>query len=268
MSDDYYRLRSTQIAEAVAADTPVIICLGATEQHGSHLPLGTDTYQVEELARSAIKFLDTRGIAALLGPSIPFGPRQFQCEAPVDFPGTIAISNKTMQQLLREVCAELIRHGFRRLYIVIGNAESDAPAQIAAKELSEETDAVVTTVNWMVVITELYQNQISFQTPQGHGGAGETARILAILPELVDLKASRAYHPKIPASNLDRDALPYLGGGIGRYKLPPDAFDNAFEGIVGAPAEATAEIGRQLFAVIGKWIADVIAFEEGLWTGR
>ncbi len=268
MSEDYYRLRSPQIADAIAQDRPIMVCLGATEQHGRHLPVGTDTYQVEGLARAAMKVLDQRGIPLMLGPTIPVGPRQFQSEAPIDFAGTISISNPLMQMLTKEICAELIRHGFRRVYILIGNAESDAPAQVAAKELSEETDAVVTTVNWMVVISELYRGQIAFASPQGHGGAGETARIMALLPELVDMSEARSFHPSVAASGLNGDALPYLGGGVGRFKLPAGSFGPDFDGIVGAPAEATPEIGHQLFDIIGKWIADVVTHEEAIWTAR
>lgn len=266
MSDDYYRLRSPEIATLVAADRPVMVCLGATEQHGPHLPLGTDTYQVEGLARAAIAQLRPRGVELVLGPTIPFGPRQFQAEAPVDFPGTINISNQLLYLLTKEVCAEVARHGFKRIYILIGNAESDAAAQLAAKELSEAGEAVFTTVNWMVVLSELYSGRVNFKTPQGHGGAGETARLLALFPETVDMPSARAFHPRVKASGISRDALPYLGGGVGRFKYPCGCFGEDFRGIVGDPHEGTAEIGHQLNAIIGGWIADVVAFEEEQWT--
>ena len=44
---------SPDIAAAVAANAPVIVPLGATEQHGAHLPLGTDTYQGLDMSRRA-----------------------------------------------------------------------------------------------------------------------------------------------------------------------------------------------------------------------
>jgi creatinine amidohydrolase len=87
----------------------------------------------------------------------------------------------------------------------------------------------------------------------------------ALMPELVDMNEARSFHPKVAGSSLKGDALPYLGGGIGRFKLPPGSFSEDFDGIVGAPAEATSEIGHRLFQIIGRWIADAVAHEEAIW---
>lgn len=257
----YQELTTVEVEQAIARRYPVIVSLGATEQHGGHLPLGTDTYQALDMARRAAYSLWQQGIGLVVGPAIDFGPRQFLCEAPRDYPGTINVSNHTLYLLTKEVCAELIRHGFRKVYILIGNAESDAAGQIVAKELNDETAASVITLSWMVGITEVYKTALRSGKPQGHGGEGETARMLATAPHLVRMERAKNYHHKPFASTLPGDRLPYLGGGIGRYKAPEDAFGDDFGGIVGDPEDATAETGELLYKAINDWFTKVIAFE-------
>jgi len=268
MSDEYLKLRSPQIAEAIHRDCPIMICLGAVEQHGDHLPVGTDTIQVEGLARKAKTILRDRGVDMVLGPTIAFGPRQFLCEAPHDHVGSVFLSNGLLQALIKEISLELIRHGFQRLYLLIGNAESDAPAQIAAKELCEQSDAVVTTVNWPMVSGRLNKGSAVFPSAQGHGGAGETSRMMVLQPDSVDLPRGRVFYPREYESSYEGAGLPYIGGAVGRHKLPSDSFSEEFVGIIGAPEESSVEAGTRLIETIGTWIADVVASEEAIWKGQ
>jgi creatinine amidohydrolase len=70
------------IADAVAAGAPVIVPLGATEQHGPHLPLGADTFQGIDMCRRAAAPPARAGTALVVGPAIPVGPPPFLSESP------------------------------------------------------------------------------------------------------------------------------------------------------------------------------------------
>jgi Creatinine amidohydrolase/Patatin phospholipase/Patatin-like phospholipase len=129
---------------AAKARAPVIIALGATEGHGLHLPLGTDTYQGLDMCRRAAAVLNAESIDLVVGPAIPFGPPPFLSESPRGFPGTIAVSNNTLRALTEDVCRSLIDAGFRRLYLLLANVESEYAMHIVAKELTEVTDANIT----------------------------------------------------------------------------------------------------------------------------
>jgi creatinine amidohydrolase len=109
-------MTSPDVAAAVAANAPVIIALGAMEQHGAHLPLSTDTYQGLDMCRRASALLAQEGLPLVVGPAIPFGPPPFLSESPKALPGTINISNDTLRILLQDVCLSLIGHGFRRCW--------------------------------------------------------------------------------------------------------------------------------------------------------
>lgn len=265
-------MSSPDIEEAVAAAAPVLVPLGATEQHGSALPLGTDTFQGIEVIRRVIHRLDAEGIPAVLGPAIPFGPPQFLSESPLDRPGTIAISNRLLANLLDEVCRELVRSGFRTIYLVLANAESDPAMQIAAKEVTETTPANVVTLNWLVGVQGEYRGGkiLTSDKPQGHAGEGEVARMLATRPDLVRLDRAVSWHPSFPES-LVEEKFPYLGGAIGRYRYDDGAsFAGFADGATGDPGMGTAETGEKSYDLIVDWMCKVVRSDRrsGIARGR
>ena len=258
----YDELTWPDVAAAIKAGTPVMVSTGATEQHGLHLPLGSDSMQGIEISKRVAHRLAPEGIPLVVGPVIPFGPQPFLTELPKNFPGTINISNRTLRVLLEEVCVELINMGFRTIYLLLGNAESDPAQQVVAKELSERTEAQLITLNWLVGIGSKYREAMRSTKPQNHGGEGETARMLATVPHLVRMDKARSYHPV--ASNeppIDADRLPYIGGAVGRY-TPKAATWRGFEdGIVGDPQLATAETGEKIYGFVVDWCAEIIRRE-------
>jgi creatinine amidohydrolase len=130
---------------------------------------------------------------------------------------------------------------------------------VVAKELTETTEANVVTLNWLLGIRASYKGVLRSDKPQGHGGEGETARMLATAPHLVRMGEARPYHPNLPVKpEVEGDALPYLGGAIGRYRFDGDEFAGMEDGITGDPQLATAETGERSYALIAAWIASVV----------
>ena len=156
------------IAAAVAADAPVIVPMGATEQHGGHLPLGADTMQGVDMCRRASAVLAREGVPLLVGPAIPFGPLPFLSESPKDFPGTIVVSNDTLRMLTRDVCVSLIAHGFRRIYLLLANVESEYAMHIVAKELTEGEGWRVIVENRPGGVTTIAATDVLSQPADGH----------------------------------------------------------------------------------------------------
>ncbi|KUF09895.1 creatininase family protein [Pseudoponticoccus marisrubri] len=258
-------LTSHDVAAAVAAGAHVIVPFGATEQHAGHLPLGTDTYQSVDIARRAAATLMREGVPLLVGPAVPFGPSAVQSESPIDFPGSVYVSHATLLSLTRDICHELARQGFKVIYLVCGHAESDPVLQIAAKEVSEETDASVLSVQWLIGTQPEYGTVKRAPGSQGHAGEGETARMLASAPHLVRPHKYVSYRPALPADPAAHDKMPYLGGAIGRYKYPPHVFEGFEDGLWGDPEYATAESGEAYYEIIDRWLCDVIRKERALW---
>jgi creatinine amidohydrolase len=257
----FEEMTSPEVGAAIAAKAPIFLSLGATEQHGAHLPLGSDTMQGIDISRRVVHRLQQQGKPAIVGPCIPFGPRPFLSETPRNYPGTVNVSNHLLQLLLEEVCRELIGQGFRRLYVILANAESDPPMQVVAKELSENTEANIVTLNWLVGIRPNYAKLMKATKPQGHGGEGETCRMLATAPHLVRMDQARPWHPTVWADVPYGDFLPYLGGAVGRYKMPDPFFAGFSDGITGDPQLASAEVGEKVYALVTDWICSVVDFD-------
>lgn len=159
-------------------DTVLIPC-GQTEQHGPHLPMGTDTYVAMALTQSLATRTD-----ALIAPPIWFGwaPRMQA------FPGSITLRAKTLEKLIRDYCEALSYHGFKRIYIINGHRrENIPPIEIACARARYETGA------WIAILDPSYfgmKTQVELREGNAnllsHAAGFETANMLYVAPELVD----------------------------------------------------------------------------------
>ncbi|MDE2946215.1 MAG: creatininase family protein [Chloroflexota bacterium] len=242
--------------EAALRETDVLLLpVGATEAHGPHLPLGTDSFEARENCRRAAIRLEALGCPVIIGPVIPFGTSSFH----LGFAGTISLSSQTMIRLLKEVCLSLYETGFRKFALVHGHDGNLPVMMVAAQELVDSTaDAQAMVLNWLTPLSKVYHRIQTSSKQEGHGGEGETARILVTHPELVHLEHSIKHH--VPPEDMRKIQGPEhikTGGGIfyatRRYK------DHSPYGHIGDPALATAETGDKGYDVIAEWLARVIA---------
>jgi len=242
--------------EAALKETDVLLLpVGATEAHGPHLPLGTDSFEARENCRRAAIRLEALGCPVIIGPVIPFGTSSFH----LGFAGTISLSSQTMIRLLKEVCLSLYETGFRKFALVHGHDGNLPAMMVAAQELVDSTaDAQATVLNWLTPLSKVYHRIQTSSKQEGHGGEGETARVLVTHPELVHLERSIKHH--VPPEDMRKIQGPEhikTGGGIfyatRRYK------DHSPYGHIGDPALATADTGDKGYDVIAEWLARVIA---------
>ena len=242
--------------EAALSETDVLLLpVGATEAHGAHLPLGTDSFEARENCRRAAIRLEALGCPVIIGPVIPFGTSSFH----LGFAGTISLSSQTMINLLKEVCLSLYETGFRKFALVHGHDGNLPVMMVAAQEVVDSSaDAQAMVLNWLTPLSKVYHRIQTSSKQEGHGGEGETARILVTHPELVRLERSIKHH--VPPEDMRKIQGPEhikTGGGIfyatRRYK------DHTPYGHIGDPALATAETGDKGYEVIAEWLARVIA---------
>ena len=242
--------------EAALAHTQVLLLpVGATEAHGAHLPLGTDSFEARENCRRAALRLDAMGCPVIIGPVIPFGTSSFH----LGFAGTISLSANTMISLLTEVCLNLYETGFRKFALVHGHDGNLPVMMVAAQELVDKTAAAQAIVlNWLTPLSKVYHTIQTSPKQEGHGGEGETARILVTHPELVHLERAVKHHvPPADMRKIQGAEHIKTGGGIfyatRRYK------DHTPYGHIGDPALATEATGDKGYDLIAEWLARVIA---------
>src|SRR5690606_7779377 len=180
-----------RLAEVDVALLPV----GATEQHGPHLPLDVDSWDAEELCRRvASACAEPRPIVL---PLIPYGVSYHHD----DFPGTLSISPQTLSRLVYEVGMGAARHGITKLIIVNGHGGNAATLQLAAQLINRDSH-----IFCCVDSGETSDHDIAklVSTPADmHAGEIETSTTLATRPELVDLSHAERCVPEFSTQYLD-----------------------------------------------------------------
>ena len=114
-----------------ATNALVVLPVGATEQHGPHLPLGTDFLIVEHITRAAAQEA-RRSIDVLVAPTLPFGSSHHH----LPFGGTISLSTERYYGALIDMTESLIESGFRRVFILNGHGGNHEIIQLVARDLS------------------------------------------------------------------------------------------------------------------------------------
>lgn len=115
----------------------VFLPCGATEQHGPHLPLGTDALLSTAIAADA-----ARQVGGIVAPALAYGYKsQPKCGGGQHFCGTTSLDGATLIALVQDAVREFARHGVRRLVLVLGHYENQwfvaEGIQLALRELGQ-----------------------------------------------------------------------------------------------------------------------------------
>lgn len=239
-----------------------IVPVGAIEQHGFHLPLGTDTFIAQEMACRACAELARRGCCAVVGPTVPYGVHP---EA-THYPGSLQLKPMTLVLLLKEICAALQQMGFRHIALLMGHDGNIPAMQVALQELQIERDLDVMCVNWLLPHQGDQRRILPLDFADGHGGARETSRALAAFPDLVHLDRAVSYIPTFPPKPVPCSSEPLLGGAVYRpiQALSMDYWPDRYPGQDGDPSFATSQAGDALYDALAVWLADLLIQEYNL----
>ncbi len=185
-----------EVEQALTHTDAIIIPLGSIEQHGRHLPLGTDMYEAVETAKLIAQKADV-----LVAPVVTAGLSPHH----MGFPGTITLSPETFEAVVFETAQSLIRHGFRKILIFNGHGGNNVSVANIIQKINQTTRAAA---------FDLGRIEIARQEPlyppipwDVHAGVEETSMMLYLAGSLVDM--SKAVNPKlsIPPDVAQMDAL-------------------------------------------------------------
>jgi creatinine amidohydrolase len=210
--------------------------------------------EAREICRRVAIKLNTAGCPVVIGPVIPFGTSSFH----MGFPGTVSLSSGTLIALLKEVCLSLYKTGFRKFAMVHGHDGSLPSMMVAAQDIVDVTsDAQVQVLNWLTPLSKVYHTIQTSKKGEGHGGEGETSRILATHPELVHPERGTPHHldPKVMAKIQGPEHIK-TGGGI--FYATRSYKDHTPYGHIGDPTLATTHTGERGYEVIVDWISTVV----------
>lgn len=177
------------VADAVRAGaTTVILPLGATEQHGPHLPLGTDTIRATALADRLAERLP----GSLVAPPLPFGCSDEHS----GFPGLLGLEVETLARVILDLARRLTGWGVRRLVLLSAHGGNGEALDLALTLLRQELpDLEVKTNDHLETIAQTVlevarRDGIPMNALGLHAGEGETSEMLHLRPDLVRLDDS------------------------------------------------------------------------------
>lgn len=223
-----------------------ILPVGAIEQHGPHLPLDTDSFDAEYLARQVAAACSKP--RPLVMPLIPYGVSYHHD----GFKGTISINNDTLSNLVYEIGMSLAQNGIKKIVIINGHGGNGPSLNFAAQMINRDAGIFVSVDSGETSDVDIY-NMV--ETPNDvHAGEFETSTALAIRPELVKLSLGKKSVPKFSSRYLNFTSQ----RGISWYAYTKRISEN---GIMGDPTRASAEKGRKMWQIM---VAHLVAFIEEL----
>jgi creatinine amidohydrolase len=199
---------------------------GALEQHGPHLPLGTDTMTAAEVARRLASRLD-----AVLIPPVHYGDTWNNA----GYPGTVSLSPATVTAIAVDVGRALVRSGARGLVIVNGDWGNRQPLASAVHLLNAEgvLPAIVLDYPGMDEAIALLRESRAAAPGLNHAEEIETSIMLALAPETVHVDRYVSSYPSFPSD-------------FGTRPMQLHPFSES--GVFGDPSPATAAKGEAILA--------------------
>ncbi len=170
------------VAEGV---TTVILPLGATEQHGPHLPLGTDTIRAAALAEQLAAALPR----TLVAPALPVGCSDEHS----GFAGLLGLEHETLAGVIADCARRMAGWGVRRLVLLSAHGGNGQALDLAAARLAAELPALrVVVLGGSAVLSDAIltvaaADGVPAEAVGLHAGEGETSEMLALRPDLVHL---------------------------------------------------------------------------------
>ena len=237
----------------LSRDTPLVFPVAALEQHGSHLPLITDTLLIGEIVRRAGERLTGQVVFA---PVLWLGNSDHH----LDFSGTSSAGPRTYLSIINDLAENFLRHGFKRIVFLNGHGGNDGPLKQATFEVRQRYRAR----DGLLLLAATYWNQADAaglsklgmrQTQMGHACEWETSMVLSIAPHLVG-----DYRRVKPTEQ---------GGSFAFGTRAWVTQDRSKAGHIGQPHAATAEKGAALLQLftdgVVRLLSRVVAWDGKSW---
>lgn len=239
----------TAVADLDPERTAVFLLSGPLEQHGPHLPLGSDLFQARLVRDRIVRRVRRAGWNVLLAPTLPYTTAVLSRS----YPGSVSVRRAHAVDFFADVLNSFAGNGLRRIVVV--SQHLDPPHVTAWQEACEraaaETGARAVEGYERFILDDLAAGVYpALLGPGGegdsHAGLFETSVMLAARPALVDRERAAGLEP-VPL-DFERDLrsardFRELGNG---------------QGYTGEPARADAALGRRLAARYARAYGDLV----------
>jgi creatinine amidohydrolase/Fe(II)-dependent formamide hydrolase-like protein len=243
---DRYLLAELTWPEAEARFKQVDVALlpvGAIEQHGPHLPLDTDSYDADYLARRVAEGCSTP--RPLVLPLLPYGVSYHHQE----FSGTLSVSPETVARIVHEIGMSAARCGVTKLVIVNGHGGNGPALHLAAQMINR--DAHIFTCVDTGETSDHDVHELLGAKNDVHAGEIETSTTLAIRPSLVKMSQAPRAVPRFSNSYLDFTSK----RGVGWYAYTEKISQT---GVMGDATKATVAKGEKIWELMTGRLVELV----------
>lgn len=249
-ADTWWTRPYAEIVDAAGQNGSVMVVpVGSVEQHGHHLPVGTDTILVNTIGATAIERLED--VPALMTPPVWSGYSPHHRS----LGGTLSLEFETLLHVIEQVAATGLENGFDAILLLNGHGGNTPLIDGATSTIGVDHPEVEALGTTYFALADSFVDEIRESEPGGmaHGGEFETSLMLHFHPDLV--KTDR-----LEGEYLDE---PYVDGHDDMFASGPLAVYREFEaysssGAIGDPTLATAEKGRQLADRLAEKLASIL----------
>jgi creatinine amidohydrolase len=224
-----------------------ILVAASVEQHGPHLPTGTDTIIGYALAQGVARKLGNALVAPVLRPGLS--------RHHMDFPGTMTLRLKTFVKVIEEYCASLQHHGFKYVILFVSHGGNSDVLKAVTPSIAKKCAPALQILYVYPVEKNLASLQdyldkkgISRERAGVHAGFSETSMMLALRPDLVAMEKTGPglvekgfYKPE----NLEKSKMESFVHGVK---------SQSGNGILGDPTGSDSDAGK---AILDRKIRDI-----------
>ena len=218
----------------------VILPIAAVEQHGPHMPTGTDNFLCTGLAEALEQSMPDK---VLLAPTQWLGASAHHLRIGATLDSSLEVYIETLMGMARSV----LNDGFRRILLLNGHGGNIDPMRVALRRIQNEyVDRLLTAACYWDVADELIKQSLDGAHKfVGHACEFETSMLMHLRPELVKLE-------------LVKDAGELITDNLGGVYISRDLRQRTAEGCTGRPDLASAEKGRMLFAGVLEALVETV----------
>lgn len=244
-------LTRDEIAKIDKSKAVVLLPTGATEQHGPHLPVGTDSIILSSLIDEFVKNQSFDDGSLIFAPQLFIG----KSNEHMGFAGTLTFGTQTYYSLLHDIAGAIAKSGFKKLVLLNSHGGNTDMLNMISRDLRIDFGLDVFVFDWW--FTPFWNKGLEGLKQSGtygvfHACELETSLMLHIRPETVHMELAVDEDPV--ESLRDNDYVTILGPYTAGWKTS----DVTKSGVIGAPTYATAEKGKKLFDYAVKELKNII----------
>jgi creatinine amidohydrolase len=223
-------MNAYDLKQHITHETIGLLIFGACENHGDHMPFGSDFIMPFELAK---RVAASYGKNIVVFPPIPYGVSSHH----KDYFMTITFESDTMVNVIRDILQSLVNNNILRILIINGHDGNIAPIELASRIIKDRNPSVVISCleSWWTLVGSIKKELFDVWKGLGHGGEAETSAMLAVRPDLVNMTVA----PK--------DVIPTLPDNVRIYWKFNELTDT---GATGAPQKATRTKGDKIISIL------------------